>query len=272
MQNNVFLSWLQEMFLRFSTKSPKFFVIWQWISGVITAISGLPAFLTQLGVVLPPSLMIFENKVVGAAAAAVLFMSLMPAQGTITKTDTNGAPLKTTDPEKLPFTNASEKKAIAPKAAVIILVLLMSGIAGFSQNTYHGFNGFLSPLPRYASPHQFRNAKATTLLPDSTYRGFRPIGSLVVQAYPGASTLAGLGFDYEFNTYSASTQTWYTNYAIGLLVYAGGTIAPTTPNAVIATGLNLSLLNKRLSIGGAYDFVNKRPLLTFGTTLSFVSN
>ena len=168
--------------------------------------------------------------------------------------------------------NRHHSNEINMKVLLLMLTMALIGGACFSQNNYHGFDGFWEHLPRYASAKQFRNMKATTLLPDSTYRGFRPLGSLVVQAYPGGSTLAGLGFGYEKSTYTVSTQSWYTNISVGLLIYAGGTIAPTNPNAVIAAGPNLSILNKRISIGGAWDFVNKRPLLTFGTTLSFVSN
>lgn len=109
MQSNPLIAFLAEIFGRISAKSPKFFIVWQWISGALVAVSGLPALLTEMSVVLPPALTALENKYVGIAASATFFMSLMPAQGKTITADASGAPLKTTNQDKLPFTAQAEK-------------------------------------------------------------------------------------------------------------------------------------------------------------------
>lgn len=109
MQNNPLIAFLAEIFGRISAKSPKFFVIWQWIGGAVTAVSGLPALLTQLGVTVSAPFNILESKVVGACGVVALFMSLMPAKGSTVSKDASGAPLKLTNQKKLPFTAAEEK-------------------------------------------------------------------------------------------------------------------------------------------------------------------
>lgn len=136
--------------------------------------------------------------------------------------------------------------------------------------------GLFSPLAKQYRPaprNQF--AHVTTALPDSTFTGFRAVASVVVQAYPGAFTLAGVGFSYEHDTYNTSTQNMYTNWSIAGLVYAGGSIAPSTPGAVVGLGPNLSLFNKRVSIGGAYLFTpasnGSHFVVTLGTSLSFIN-
>lgn len=110
MQNNPLVAFLAEMFMRFSAKSPKFFVIWQWASGLVAAVAGLPSLIQGLGITLPPAATVLENKTVGLCATVALFMSLMPAQGKTVNTDASGTPLKQTNAAKLPFTAQSEAK------------------------------------------------------------------------------------------------------------------------------------------------------------------
>lgn len=99
MQSNPLVAFLIEIFGRISAKSPKFFQIWQWISGAVVAVAGLPALLTSLNVTLPPALTVFENKTAGIAASAALFMSLMPA-----KNNTAAVNNTVVNNPKLPFT------------------------------------------------------------------------------------------------------------------------------------------------------------------------
>lgn len=110
MQPNPLIAFLQELFLRVSAKSPKFFVIWQWVSGAVVALTGIPGFLSMFNIVLPHPYDIFANKIVAAAGTGVFFMSLMPAQGKTIVKDSNGTPLKQTNEQKLPFTAQIEKK------------------------------------------------------------------------------------------------------------------------------------------------------------------
>lgn len=108
--NNLFAAFLRELFQRFFTKSPKFFKIFQLISGACTAVTGLPAFLQMFGINLPPELMVLQNKAVAYAAMGVLFTSLMTTQSAPAATKEDGSILKQTDEKKLPFTAANEVK------------------------------------------------------------------------------------------------------------------------------------------------------------------
>ena len=114
MQKNPLVSFLAEIFGRISAKSPKFFIVWQWLSGATVAVSGLPAFLEGLNITLPPAMTFLENKTVAIAASAALFMSLMPAQSPTVSKDASGTPLKQTNEAKLPFTSQSEAKQTDP--------------------------------------------------------------------------------------------------------------------------------------------------------------
>lgn len=109
--DNLFFKFLIEIFTRFRKKSPKFFQIWQWILGVVTALTGLPAFLTDLGVKLPPAALTFENKALGMLTTGMMIMSLMTSQSSITSIVPDGPANKQTDPKLLPFTAAVEVKA-----------------------------------------------------------------------------------------------------------------------------------------------------------------
>lgn len=108
--NNLFVAFLKELFMRFSTKSPKFFKIFQLLSGICTAVTGLPEFLQMMGIHLPPELTVLQNKAVAYAAMGVLFTSLMTTQSKPSATKEDGSILKQTDETKLPFTAANEVK------------------------------------------------------------------------------------------------------------------------------------------------------------------
>lgn len=112
--NNPFLSWLIEMVKRLGQKSPQFFVVLQWIFGIITAITGLPAVIslitTTLGYTLPDVFTQFENKTVALCGLVVTFVSALPVQNTSVAKDQTGQVLKQTDTKKLPFTAKAEAK------------------------------------------------------------------------------------------------------------------------------------------------------------------
>lgn len=159
------------------------------------------------------------------------------------------------------------------KFKVLLAALLFIGASASAQ--YKGFNGFFSPMSKPAAVKANPFAHSTTPLPDSTFLGFRPVASVVVQAYPGGIALAGIGVSFEHDTYNASTGNFYTDWSFALLGYAGGNVAPTSVQGVTAAGLNVSLFNKRLSVGGAYNFIPLLPgqhwLVTIGTSLSIIN-
>lgn len=109
---NPLFAWLAENFTRLFAKSPTFYKIWNWVSGALIALSGLPMALTQLGITLPAPYDFFASKAVFWASIGVLFMSLTSVQSKTVGVDENGVPLKQTDTTKLPFTTKVENKAL----------------------------------------------------------------------------------------------------------------------------------------------------------------
>lgn len=155
------------------------------------------------------------------------------------------------------------------KNFIAIIALLLIGASVNAQSIF-------KPMPKPYSVAHGNKLRLTTSLPDSTFLGFRFVASAVVQAYPGSIALAGLGFSYEHDTWNASTGNFYADYSVALLAYAGGSVAPTDLKAATAVGLNVSILNKRLSVGGAYNFLpassnGSHWLLTIGTSFSIIN-
>lgn len=126
MQQNPLILFLAEIFKRIGKKSPFFFVIWQWISSAALAITGIPWFLTQLGVHLTGVLADVENKFVAFGAGLVLFFSLMPVQGDTVAADQSGVALKQTPQDALPFTAKHENEKVKLSAPVPIVPIVKS--------------------------------------------------------------------------------------------------------------------------------------------------
>lgn len=110
--NNLFIKWLAENLKRLFTKSPKFFLVWSWISGLLVAITGIPQALDFFGVTLPPMFEVLANKAVALASAGAFFMSILTTQSTPVAITEEGGVIKKTDEEKLPFTAQSEKNQV----------------------------------------------------------------------------------------------------------------------------------------------------------------
>lgn len=115
---NQFLLFLQEIVNRLKAKSPKFFVVWQWIFAIALAITGIPSFLDMIHI---PVHTVFEpyiNKAVAIASGLLWVMSKMPvANQTITVTS-DQAVLQKTDSKALPFTKQEQIKQAETKGLV----------------------------------------------------------------------------------------------------------------------------------------------------------
>lgn len=79
-KQNIVIAFLAELLKRFFDKSPKFFRIWQGISGVAAIVTGLPEFLTLFNIVLPAPFDILTNKFIAAVSAGMFFMSTLTSQ------------------------------------------------------------------------------------------------------------------------------------------------------------------------------------------------
>lgn len=110
MQNNPFVLWLRESLQRLFKKSPRFFQVWQWVTGFVTALTGLPELITAIGIKLPAAALAFENKAVALISMGMFFMSLFPTQPTLNSISPQGVPNMQLNPRTMPFTLKADLK------------------------------------------------------------------------------------------------------------------------------------------------------------------
>lgn len=108
--NNVLIAFLKENLNRLFTKKPRFFIWWQWLTGALSAVTGLPGLLAMLNVNLPAHFAALENKFVAACAAGFFLASQLASASPVVAVTKDGAVLKKTDPQALPFTAQVEVK------------------------------------------------------------------------------------------------------------------------------------------------------------------
>lgn len=75
-----FPPFILELISRLFSKNPKFFKIIQVISAIIAIITGLPEYLTSLGIVLPDNLITLENKTIAIASIVAMIIAQFPTQ------------------------------------------------------------------------------------------------------------------------------------------------------------------------------------------------
>lgn len=109
--SNPLIAFIQEIFLRLTAKSPKFFKIWKIITGVPVLIIALPEALRVLNINLPQVFSQHVQTAVSWAATGMFLMSFLPTQSAVVALDQNGTPVKQTNPDKLPFTAIQETNA-----------------------------------------------------------------------------------------------------------------------------------------------------------------
>lgn len=110
-QNDQLINFLVETFQRLLTKSPKYFVILQWLSFTAMVITGLPELLQGWGIVLPQFLTFLSSPTVVWIAGAILFVSKLTTQSKASGVLADGSIVKTTNEKALPFTAVAENKA-----------------------------------------------------------------------------------------------------------------------------------------------------------------
>lgn len=122
-QNNLFIQFIIELFQRVATKSPKFFQIWQWISGLLAAITGLPEVIkyvsAKAGIDLPAVFTTFENKYIGLVSTGAFIMAFLTTASKPAVVTTTGV-LKQTDEKVLPFTATQELKSAVKAGTPVV--------------------------------------------------------------------------------------------------------------------------------------------------------
>lgn len=108
--NNLFASFIAELFSRLVTKKPVFFKYAQWVALSLGAVTGIPAWLTSEGITLPPIALPLESKVVAWCSIGFAIATQLVSAKPAATVSADGTVLQTTDPKKLPFTAKMEVK------------------------------------------------------------------------------------------------------------------------------------------------------------------
>ena len=104
------ISFFTEVVNRLNSKSPKFFVVWQWFFAILTIITLIPQGLTVIGIHLLDTQMNTISHVVSGATSLLWLMSKMPVKPTVLTMTTDGAVLQKTSEQRLPITAKDQKK------------------------------------------------------------------------------------------------------------------------------------------------------------------
>ena len=117
MDNSIIL-FFAEMFKRLFAKSPLFFKIIQIVGVIVAVITGLPAFLESVHIVLPDAWSAIESKVISIAALVGAFVAAL----TVDRTTPGNNVLKVSRDGRflLPFTAKYENKRIEVKEDVSV--------------------------------------------------------------------------------------------------------------------------------------------------------
>ena len=137
---------------------------------------------------------------------------------------------------------------------LLIASLLLFGLMANAQSPFKA-------LPKLAKPNTFARDVFT---PDSTMGAFRFIASIAAYAEPGNILEAGAGYGYQWLKYDYTTQSWYSNYSISAVGFAGGSVAPSTPSSIASVAIMGGVLNNLIMLGPQYNFGTKQ----FGVAIS----
>ena len=110
MTTNPLIDFLKELVMRFSTKSPAFFKVIQWISGGLALAMYIPATLQAFGIDLPAIVSANINLVLAKCASVAFVVSMLTTQSKPIGITEDGKIIKSSNDEKLPFTSTSEQK------------------------------------------------------------------------------------------------------------------------------------------------------------------
>lgn len=117
------LNFFSEVFTRLNSKSPKFFVIWQWFFAILTLVSLIPTGLEFLNITLVGYKLSLITKMTSAAGGLLWIMAKMPIKPQIVTMTTDGAVIQKTDETKLPITMKDQKREAVDEGKVSSMTL-----------------------------------------------------------------------------------------------------------------------------------------------------
>ncbi len=102
---------------------------------------------------------------------------------------------------------------------------------------------------------------------DSTMNAIRPIANIAAYAEPGNILMAGAGISYQHLKWNISTSKWNCQWSISGLMWAGGSVAPSTPTTAVSYGLMFGFLNNLIMVGPAIN--NNKVIATISIGINF---
>lgn len=132
------------------------------------------------------------------------------------------------------------------KTLLLSTLFILIGLVGFGQS-------FFSRLPKIEQKPKL-NFNPVVTSTDSSFFAVRPEASLLAYSLPNQNLQAGAGVSLQRLRYTYATQSYYVDYSVSLIGFAGGTLAPSSPSGVVSLGLLGGILNNTIQIGPAYNF------------------
>lgn len=104
--------------------------------------------------------------------------------------------------------------------------------------------------------------------PDSTMNAWRPITNIAAYSYPGNILMAGAGIGYQHLQWVASSQKWNCLWSVNGVMWAGGSVAPSTPAQAISFGIMGGFFNNLIMIGPALNGSKVQAVVSVGINLN----
>lgn len=148
------------------------------------------------------------------------------------------------------------------------LFLALAVFAGSQSFGQFAKTSFFGPVAKPASTYKL-GLEPGTLDSNATKEDVIHIIS-AVGVSSGSQMVAGVG-PMWLHLADNGSGGWTTQYGAGIVVWAAGSIAPSVANpAAFAVGPVITLLDGWLTLGGAYDFINKKPIAIASVSYSFL--
>lgn len=150
---------------------------------------------------------------------------------------------------------------------LILAVALLVGSQSFAQFKSTSFFGPVKDKSKVA------NTKSTLSFPvlDSSATKEDIVHFITAAGYStGNQLMAGAGATWQ-HLVADGNGGWNNPYGAGIVLWALGATAPSVQNpAAFAVGPVITVLNGYVTVGGAYDFVNKKVIGVVNLSYTFL--
>lgn len=142
----------------------------------------------------------------------------------------------------------------------LLLIVIIFSVSCSAQSPF-------KPLPRYGFS-AYPRVSAVVTPTDSVFGAVRFITNIIAYAEPGNQVEAGAGIGYQKLDYKYATGTYYCDWSISAMMWAGGTTAPTSPTNALAFGIMLGALNNLIMAGPSLNNGHLQATVAVGINLN----